>query len=85
MAGLFREDGSLEVGDRTGTRLVRGRDQIRDLLRAITGDWERTADAQETSRYVRHIISTYVVDMTDRLSGRGSSYVTVVRECGLAS
>lgn len=37
VAALFRPDGCLETGDRTATRVVRGREQIRELLRDQRG------------------------------------------------
>jgi hypothetical protein len=81
VAALFCPDGCLEIGDRTATRTVQGRERIRELLRAISADWARAPGA----RYVRHVLSTHVIDMTDSHSARGSSYVLVVREGGLAT
>jgi hypothetical protein len=85
VAELFAEDGTLEVGDRSGTRTVRGRDEIRRLFDATKSDWAANSRSEDSPPYVRHSVTTHVIDMLDPDHARGTSYVTVIRPSGLVS
>ena len=85
VAQLFTVTGTLVVGDRTATRTAVGRAQIAELLTEIKDDWAVESDVAGHERYVRHGVTTHVIDFEapDRANGR--CYVSVIRPSGLAS
>lgn len=84
VAALFAGDGVLEVGGRGAKRRAHGRDRIAALLDEIKSSW-RDESGTDGPPYVRHYVSTHVIDHVDSDHARGSAYVLVLRPEGLTA
>ena len=83
VADLFAEDATLEVGDRSRARILRGRSEIRAFLDAIREEWGRNSAPPSRPGaprfYVRHFVGTHTIDICSPDYARGSAYVIVFR------
>jgi hypothetical protein len=85
VADLFTVAGVLVVGDRVATRTAAGRAEIASFLSSIRDDWAAESDAGGHERYVRHGVTTHVIDLSGPERATGRCYVSVIRGSGLAS
>jgi hypothetical protein len=82
---LFADDAVLELVDIDGARTeYQGRPAIVNLLQDIGSRWAEESRARGKSAYVRHSVSTHVIDFAEPHRATGYSYVTVVRAFGIA-
>lgn len=85
LGALFWEDGVLEFDMGATPRQATGPAGIADLLASVAARWAADADAQQGPRWVRHFVSTHVIDLEDDAHARGSAYVLVMRSTGIES
>jgi ketosteroid isomerase-like protein len=82
---LFTADAVLEFTNADGVRReARGRVQIVDLVRSVGADFMAESRTAGWPPYIRHSVSTHIIDLTDADTATGRAYVTVIRAFGLA-
>jgi hypothetical protein len=82
---LFAADAALEFTNADGIqREARGRAQIVDLVRSVGADFMAESRAAGWPPYIRHSVSTHIIDFIDENTATGRAHVTVLRAFGLA-
>ena len=85
MLTLFTDDGVLQYSDGHGRlESYSGQVQIRQFVEQTKQRWAEEAAAGRASPYVRHHVSTHVIDVLDPDRATGRAYVLVLRASGLA-
>ncbi len=83
---LFWEDAEMETGGPDGPVVKRGIDEIRTIFTGAAERWrpEGRGEHRATApHYVRHSVSTLVIDVDDEAHARGYCYFSVVMPHGL--
>ncbi len=82
---LFVDEGVLEFDMGGGARSATGGAAIARMLADVAAGWAGQASVANLPRYVRHIVSTHVIDFESTTEALGRAYVLVVRAQGLES
>lgn len=81
-AELFAPDASLDVVHDGQTVSHAGHGAIRSMFGGIKSDWGGKAADTGTPAYVRHMVTTHVIDLADEHTASGRAYFIVFMDHG---
>jgi SnoaL-like protein len=80
---VFTADARFDLIEDNQTRHCEGVEEIAGLLGDFKTKWMAEAEERNSVPFVRHFVSTHVIDVQDREHARGRCYIAVVMAHGL--